>query len=339
MIYTELVAVIMGISLIFYMILGGADFGAGIIELLMGDEEQGIVTRAMAPVWEANHIWLIIAVVILFNGFPEAYAVFSTALHIPILLVLLGIIGRGSAFTFRHYDAYQGEAQRWYSVIFRYSSAFTVLFLGIVVGALFGGTIPPGRGESFLDYFIYPWANLFCLSIGVFLAILSTYIAGIFLIGEVKTDEAYRSLQIFTKRLFLAALVSGAFILIVSFFQGRDFHRSFLGHPGSILCVGLATISIPFIFVLITKRQTWWLRILAGAQITFIMMGWFFVQWPDLISFSDGNALSIYEATAPEATMRILFWALLAGVFIIFPALYYLYKIFKTGPDNKKLGT
>lgn len=99
MIVTELVIGIMGVSLVLYTLLGGADFGAGIIELFIGDRANETIFRAIAPVWEANHIWLIIAVVILFNGFPEAYAVFSNALHIPILLVLMGIIARGAAFT------------------------------------------------------------------------------------------------------------------------------------------------------------------------------------------------------------------------------------------------
>ena len=330
MIYTELVTVIMGISLVLYTLLGGADFGAGIIELFTGDQGNETISKAMAPVWEANHIWLIIALVILFNGFPEAYVVFSTALHIPILIILVGIIFRGAAFTFRHYDAYKDESQKWYSVIFRYSSILTVLFLGIAVAAFFSGTIPPTiEGLTFYDYFIEPWANLFCLSVGIFLMILSAYIAAVFLLGEVETEGGYQLIRHFTKRLFLAAVLSGIFILIASYIQNLTFHTQFLEHPMSAVCVILATALVPFIFKMIKQKSIWPLRILVSAQILLITLGWLVLQWPDLIKFSDGTSLDIYKAAAPEITMKILLGALIFGILSIFPSLYYLFRIFK----------
>ncbi len=330
MIYTELVTIIMGISLVLYTLLGGADFGAGIIELFIGDRSNDTISKAIAPVWEANHIWLIIALVILFNGFPEAYAIFSTALHIPILIILLGIIFRGTAFTFRHYDAYKDESQKWYSLIFRYSSILTVLFLGITIGALFGGTIPASLdGASFYTYYIAPWANLFCLSIGVFVLSLSMYTAAIFLLGEVKTKEGYDLLHDFIKKLFLASMISSLFILIVSYSQNLSFHKNFLSHPVSIFSLFIASAMIPFIFKMIEKKRIWMLRILVGAQILVIFLAWFILQWPDLIKFSDGTALSIYEAASPEITMKVLLGALVFGIISIFPSLYYLFKIFK----------
>ena len=329
MIYTELVLVVMGISLILYVLFGGADFGAGIIELFIGDRANTTISKAMAPVWEANHIWLIIALVILFNGFPEAYVVFSTALHIPILLVLIGIIFRGAAFTFRHYDAYQDGSQWWYSMLFRYSSLLTVFFLGITIAALFSGTIPPRIEGSFVSYYIAPWANGFCFSIGIFLTILSAYIAAIFLLGEVETEEGYQILQRFSKRLFIASVASGMFIFLSSYLQELSFHSLFLKDPLSISCGVLSTLLVPFIFKLIKEKKIWKMRVLVGAQILLILLGWLLIQWPDLIRFSDGSTLSSYDASAPELTMKVLFGALVFGVCSIFPALYYLFRVFK----------
>jgi cytochrome bd ubiquinol oxidase subunit II len=330
MIYTELVTIILGISLVLYTLLGGADFGAGIIELFTGDRGNETISKAMAPVWEANHIWLIIALVILFNGFPEAYAVFSTALHIPILIILVGIIFRGAAFTFRHYDAYKDESQKWYSLIFRYSSVITVLFLGITVATFFSETIPVSlEGQTFYSYYIAPWANLFCLSVGVFLMTLSAYIAGVFLLGEVKTNEDYQQIQNFVKRLFVASLISGLFIFITAHFQELKFHTSFLKHPLSIISGVIATGLVPFIFKMINQKRIWPLRILVSGQILLIFLGWFVLQWPDLIKFADGTALNIYEASSPEIIMKLLLGALVIGILIIFPALYYLFRIFK----------
>ena len=96
-------------AILLYILLGGADFGAGIIELFTSKKNERLTRRTMykaiGPIWEANHMWLIITIVILFVGFPAIYATMSIHLHIPLLAMLLGIIARGTAFTFRHYDA------------------------------------------------------------------------------------------------------------------------------------------------------------------------------------------------------------------------------------------
>ena len=335
--YTELIMVILGVSLILYTLLGGADFGAGIIELFVGDRANSTVSRAMAPVWEANHMWLIIAIVILFNGFPKAYTVLSTNLHIPVLLFLVAIILRGTAFTFRHYDAFKDESQKLYSGIFRYSSFFAVLFLGITVGAFFGGTFLPDTSAGFLDQYIFPWFNWFCLSVGIFIVAISAYIAAIFLLGEVKTDEGYLLLRKFVSRLFVVSAIAGIAIFLISFFEGLVFHEYFINHPLSIACVVLASLLIPWIFRLMHQRKVWTLRFVVGTQIMFILLGWFIIQWPNLVIFKDGSTLSMYEAAGPEATMFILFMALAIGVVIIFPGLYYLSKIFKSEKEELKI--
>lgn len=329
MIVTELVIGIMGVSLLLYTLLGGADFGAGIIELWIGDRANETVFRAMAPVWEANHIWLIIALVILLNGFPEAYVIMSNALHIPILLVLLGIIARGTAFTFRHYDAVKDGAQRWYSIIFRYSSMFTVFMLGMVFASFFSETIPAGDPLAFADYFLFSWFHFFGASVGVFLSILSAYIAAIFLLGEVETENGYLLLLGFVRKLFWAAVGAGLLIFFTSWWQGLTFHHRFFSSPLSGISAILVSVLVPYVFSLIESRKIWRLRIVVGAQIVFILIGWLAIQWPDLIRFSDGTSLTLYDASAPLLTMKILLGALVFGVCTIFPALYYLFRIFK----------
>lgn len=329
MIYTELVVVVLGISLILYVILGGADFGAGIIEIFTGDYGKDTITKAMAPVWEANHMWLIIAIVILFNGFPKAYSILSINLHIPILLFLMGIVLRGAAFTFRHYDAYKDESQKLYSYLFRCSSLFTVFFLGVTVSAFFGGTIPAEMNGSYFDYYIYPWFNTFSFSVGIFMVVISAYIAAIFLLGEVATEKGYDLIQKFATRLFIVSIISGLAIFGTSVWSDFVFHKLFFAHPVSIGCAALSVVLIPFVFARIKQKKTWQLRFIVGIQIVLIMMGWFLIQWPNLILFSNGTALSIYDLAGPVITMKVLFIALAIGVVIIFPLLYYLFRIFK----------
>lgn len=329
MIYTELIVVILGISLTLYVILGGADFGAGIVEIFTGDQGNEVVSKAMAPVWEANHMWLVIAVVILFNGFPEAYRILSTNLHIPVLLFLIGIVLRGTAFTFRHYDAFRDGSQKVYSAIFRYSSLFTVFFLGVTISAFFGGTLPETLDGSFSEVFIFTWFNPFSISVGIFAVALSAYIAAIFLLGEVETERGYEIIKKFSYRLFVLSTIAGVGIFTISYIQDLSFHKEFVAHPISIVVVALATMMVPYIFILIRQKKIWKLRIVVGSQVLMIMLGWFFIQWPNLIFFNNGQVLSIYDAASPTASMKVLFVALAVGVVIIFPALFYLFKIFK----------
>ena len=333
--YTELIMIVMGISLVLYMILGGADFGAGIIELFIGDKSNSTVSRAMAPVWEANHMWLIIAVVILFNGFPKAYVILSTNLHIPVLLFLIAIIFRGTAFTFRHYDAYQDKSEKIYSSIFRYSSLFAVFFMGITISAFFSGTIPSDTSGTFTEQYLYPWFNWFALSVGVFLVTVSAYIAGIFLLGEVETEEGYNSIRKFIMWVLGFSVVSGAGIFISAFVSDLQFHRLFLSHPVSIGAGVIGTLAVPYIYTLIKAKKVWTMRFVVGAQMVLIMIGWFIIQWPNLVVFSDGSTLSMYDAAGPAATMKVLFISLAIGVVIIFPSLYYLFRLFKSEENLK----
>src|SRR5476649_1317458 len=120
------------LAIILYFLLGGADFGAGIIELFTSENHKSrtrkTMYQAIGPIWEANHMWLIIAIVIMFVGFPEIYTTMSIHLHIQLVIMLLGIIARGTAFAFRNYDAVHDNMQKVYNKIFVYSSFITPLF-------------------------------------------------------------------------------------------------------------------------------------------------------------------------------------------------------------------
>src|SRR6201985_1412907 len=144
-------------AILLYFLLGGADFGAGIIELFTSTNNKSrtrhTMYKAIGPIWEANHMWLIIAVVILFVGFPLIYSTMSVYLHIPLVIMLLGIIARGTAFAFRHYDAVVDNMQKVYNKIFVYSSFITPLFLGIIAGSAVSGRIDP-NADTFLSAYI-----------------------------------------------------------------------------------------------------------------------------------------------------------------------------------------
>ncbi|MCK3683387.1 cytochrome d ubiquinol oxidase subunit II [Maribellus sp. YY47] len=326
---------ILVICLFLYVLLGGADFGGGILELLTRGKAASIVTKAIAPVWEANHVWLILVVVILFVGFPSVYSTVLTALHIPVLLVLIGIIMRGSAFTFRHYDIEEKRPMKIYSVIFQYSSLFTTFFLGVTLGGIILGEITMDYREGFYQVYIHPWMNLFSMSMGLFLVLLFAFLAGIFTVSEIKDEKYVRYFAKVTKRLLLGLVITGALVFLTAKLEGHGLLVEFIQSPVSIAAIVLATIALPFLWKYLNHPNVVMLRLIGGFQTTMIVTGWFAIQFPVLVNIKDGPDITLQNAGAPYKVQLYLLIALVVGVLIILPSVGYLYKVFKFGDDTR----
>jgi cytochrome d ubiquinol oxidase subunit II len=329
--WIEAAALFLGASILLYCLLAGADFGAGILESVLGkelrDEQRKVIDRAMGPVWEANHVWLILALVILFVAFPTAYSAMSITFHIPLTLMLLGVILRGSAFTARHYDAVRDRSQAWYSAIFVLSSIVTPLMLGIVAGGMLLGRI--GRVEDgFLQAFVRPWANLFCLAVGIFTCVLFAFLAAVYLLGET-SNPAVR--KIFIRRaqvLNVMAIAAGFLVFAAAERNGLPLVSLFMGHALSLGSMTAATLILIPLWAAIRKGATSAARVLAAIQVGLVLAGWFRLQFPVILN-SPEAPFTIYSAAAPESTLRYLLYALVGGSALIFPSLFYLLKIFK----------
>lgn len=326
---TEIILAILATCLLLYVLLGGADFGGGILELLTRGKAAGIVTRAIAPVWEANHMWLILVVVILFVGFPSVYSTILTALHIPVLLVLLGIIFRGSAFTFRHYDIEEETPKAIYSTIFRYSSLLTTFFLGVTAGGIILGNITPDYSQGFYTVYIRPWFNLFSFSMGLFIVVLFAFLANIYTVGEIKDEIHIRRFTRLAKRLIIFLVVAGALVFIAAEINGHSLFYEFYHSPVSIVSVVLATLALPVLWKGLNQSKRNLVRMVAGFQTTMIVTGWFAIQFPVLVKIEGGPDITLASSVAPPETQVHLLIALVVGVFIIFPAMFYLYRTFK----------
>ena len=320
------------LSILLYLVLGGADFGAGIIEMFTSPKNiqrtRKTLYHAIGPIWEANHMWLIIVIVILFVGFPEIYSQLSIFLHIPLVIMLMGIIARGTAFVFRHYDAVRDDLQELYNNVFVWSSFITPFFLGVIAGSTVSGHID-SAAKTYLDTYIFSWLNLFSLATGLFTIALCGFLASIYLIGEANDENDRRRFVRKAKVMNILAVTCGVLVFIASFIDGIPLVQWVFGDIVGLAAVVSATISLVSLWRWINSEQVMIPRILAGFQVTMILLAISYAHFPNFVIMAQGKTLSLLDNRAPDATMQALGWALLTGSIFILPALFYLYYSFK----------
>ncbi|HTI43629.1 MAG TPA: cytochrome d ubiquinol oxidase subunit II [Vicinamibacterales bacterium] len=313
----EIIAGVIAISLNAYALTGGADFGGGVWDLLATgprrDRQRELIAESIAPIWEANHVWLIVVIVVLFTAFPAAFGMLGIVLHIPITVLLIGIMMRGSAFVFRSYGP-QGRGRNVWGTTFAIASVVTPFFLGIVIGAVVSGRVAEAAtrlgSTTFVDVFIRSWADTIPVAVGVFALVLFAFLAATYLTVEAE-DDALR--EDFRKRALVAAaavIVSGAVVDI----------------PVVLIVQAAATMAAAIAFGALWVRRYRVARVAAAAEVSFVLWGWLFAQYPYVIP----PALTIREAAAPAVTLRLLAIGLAAGAVVLLPSLHYMLRVFKT---------
>jgi cytochrome d ubiquinol oxidase subunit II len=322
-----IIAGVMVASLVLYALLGGADYGGGVWDLFAfgrrARAQRALIAEAISPVWEANHVWLILVIVILFTAFPPAFAAIATALHIPLTLLLIGIVLRGTAFTFRTYDVQRDDVQRRWSLIFSIASIITPILLGTILGAIASGTIRVENGTLISGFF--RWLAPFPLSVGLFALALFAFLAAVYLTVEARTRELQED---FRWRALLSGVVVGLLALTVFVLAKTGAPTVRAGISRSWWALGLHLFTAIFAtsaFVSLWTRRYRVARFCAAAQVTLILLGWAFDQFPYLIE----PDLTISSAAAPPITLELLLVALVAGAIVLFPSYYYLFRIFK----------
>jgi cytochrome bd ubiquinol oxidase subunit II len=299
-----------------YALLGGADYGGGVWDLLArgktAEGQRHTIERAIGPVWEANHVWIILVVTVLFTGFPPAFAWLGTHLHIPLTLALIGIVFRGSAFVFRAYGPSQ-QHDRW-GWVFAGASAGTPILLGLIVGA-----ITQGETGAF-------WLTRFTIAVGLFTLTLFAYLAAVYLTLEARqraVTEAFR------RRALLGWSLTGAMALVTFLLAGdhvkEGLTESVWAIPLHVMTAAAACAAVCSLWL----RHYWWARTAAIAQVTLIVWGWALTQYPYLVR----PHLTFQAAAAPRETQILLLQILAVGAVFLFPSLIYLFRIF--GPRER----
>ncbi len=321
-------------SLLLYVLLAGADFGAGIVELFSSKKNQAItkktIYRVMGPVWEANHIWIIIMIVILWVAFPAYYNILVVSLHIPLTLMLLGITLRGVAFVFRHYDAYIDNSQILYDWMFKTASLVTPIFLGITFGAIISGEIihtTSVTDYSFKALYIDSWLHPFSMLTGFFFAALCAFLSAVLLIGE--ADAINRKVYVKKATIATIAVVLIGFITILyGYYTEVLFVVDFIHNPYAIIAITLSAILLIPLWTSIRRGRRILSRIFAGSQVLLILIAAMVPHYPAILFTTEGG-ISILENKAPDSVIQVLGISLIIGGSVILPGLFHLLKSFK----------
>ena len=323
----EVVLGVMFVGLIAYGLFGGADFGAGIWDLLAGGTRRGkrqrdLIEHSIGPVWEANHVWLIFVLVVLWTAFSGAFAAVATTLYAPLTLAAFGMIARGSAFAFR--KSIGGlRMRRFLGASFALSSLITPYFLGAVVGGVASGRVPPGIAAGDV---VTSWMNPTSILGGVLAVLVCAYLAAVFLCADARRERHEDLADEFRTRALGTAAVTGLVGLAGFFVLQSDAPLLLDGLFGNALPVIVVSVLAGIAaVVLLVKRSYAWARISSSLAVAAILVGWAAAQYPYVLP----PTLTIEDAARGRATLVAMLVSLVLGSLILVPSLYYLYSLFQ----------
>ena len=314
------------IGVVIYAVTGGAEFGGGIWDLLAtgkrAKDQRLEIARAIGPIWEANHVWLIFVIVLTFTCFPPVFAAISTALYIPLSLILIGITLRGAAFIFRAYAHDVVNAQRNWGAVFAVSSALTPMLFGMCAGAMASGDIRVVDGEVVSSYWS-TWLGPFPIVIGLLALTSCAYLAAVYLCveteGALQEDFRLRALGA-----GVAFAVLGTIALPISWkyapyiWDGMWERDTWTLIPAAVV-LGLVTIGA------VWKRHYRIARMSAFAEVVVMLAGWALAQYPYLVV----PDLTYENSAASDAMLKVALITYGAGAIILVPSLVLLFALFK----------
>ncbi len=320
----DVCAVILWVGVTLYAIFGGADFGAGVWDLLAGggkraERVRGQIDRSIGPVWEANHVWLIFVLVVLWTAFPSAFSAIMTTLYIPLALAALGIVLRGSGFAFRH--ALPGRVQGPATRVFGVASVLTPFFMGTVVGAIASGEVPAaGDGDP-----TGSWTGFLPLVTGALFVLVAAYTAAVFLVRDsgAAGDEELR--DYFSRRALIVAVVAGAAAVlgVIALHQdARYIYDGLTSWPGIALVVLSGICGLAALGLLIRRRHRG-LRVAAVGAGVALIWGYFAAAFPYMLPTS----LKISDAAGVSATLTEVIVVFGVAAVTVVPSLILLYVL------------
>jgi cytochrome bd ubiquinol oxidase subunit II len=326
----DFAAVLTLVGLTAYVVFGGADFGAGFWDLTAGGAERGapvraMIKQAMSPVWEANHVWLIFVLVMLWTAFPEAFGSITSTLAVPLFIAALGIVLRGGAFALKGQAATIAEA-RALGATFALSSVLVPFFLGTAAGAIADGAVPVGnaKGDQWAS-----WTTPLPLFVGALAVLTGAHLAAVFLGADSERAGRPDLVDEFRRRALISGVLTGAVAiigLVVVNQRASDLYDGLTSGAG-LACV-IASGAAGLITLWLEWRERFEIaRYTAAAAVGAIVAGWALAQRPYLLP----PHLTVREAAAPDATLLALVIAACVGMALLIPALAWLFRLAITG--------
>jgi cytochrome bd ubiquinol oxidase subunit II len=330
----DVLAAILALSLNAYVLFGGADFGGGVWDLLASgprrNRQREVIAHAIGPIWEANHVWLILAIVLTFTCFPSVYARLGTVLHIPLTLMLVGIVLRGSAFTFRTYDSQHDATQRRWGRIFSSASVITPILLGVSIGAVASGRVGRESRGGFVQQFVEPWLTPFAFGVGLLALALFAFLAAVFLTLESTDRELCDDFRRRALGAGIAVFFASGLVLLLSPETAPLVRSGLMASPWALPLHLLTAAAAVTVLAALWFRRYRLARLAVGLQVSLIFWGWAMAQYPFMLP----PTFTIANTAAPDATLRLTLIILALGGVVLLPSLWYLFQVFKTVPAD-----
>ncbi len=319
--------VVLWLGLTLYALLAGADFGAGFWDLLAGGAQRGrarreLIEHVIGPVWEANHVWLIFVLVLLWTGFPPVFAAVMSTLYLPLTLAALGIIARGAAFAFRKASTALWQ-RRLFGAAFAVSSVLTPFFLGTVAGAIASGRVPPGLAAGDL---LGSWWNPTSVLGGVLAVGSCAYLAAAYLCADAQRLAGPQVVDGYRRRALVTGLVVGAVALGGIAILHADASALFHGltHRALPLVIGSALAGVASL-VLLALRRYLLVRLTSALAVTTVLWGWALAQYPHLLPPSTDYTFAQADRPVLVATLTVTG----VGAAVLLPSLAWLLVLFQ----------
>ena len=326
----EAITVLVGllVTMAAYALFAGADYGGGIWDLLAGGTERGAEPReeidaSVTPVWEGNQTWIVLGLVLLWTGFPVAFAAVTTSLFVPLALSLLGILLRGIGFAFRH-ESVSLRSQQLNGVVFAASSVMAPFFLGTTVGAVATGAVsvrPAGNEPA-------SWLAPTPLLTGTLFVVSCAYIGAVYLVGDAHRRDKPHLVGYFSRRALAAGAVTGLLALANLLVLRSSAHYVFTRLVGPALPLVLLSVAGGLTaMALILLRRVFLLRVAAGLAVSAVVAAWGVAQYPWLLP----TQLSLASGSAPPAALRAEITVMGMAAVLVVPAFAYLYWLQQHG--------
>ncbi|MPY96713.1 MAG: cytochrome d ubiquinol oxidase subunit II [Actinophytocola sp.] len=321
---SDVLALLVLAGLTAYTVLGGADFGAGVWDLTRDRRQRDLVVRAMGPVWEANHVWLIFVLIALFSGFPGAFAALSRSLTGPLSIALLGIVLRGAAFAFRQYGAPHGgppvRGTALWGRVFAVSSLITPFAFGAAAGGITSGTLRADGSAGFLAPFLEPLP----LVAGLLAVAACAFIAAVYL-----TTDAARAEPGLVARLRVRALASGAVAGALALLALPLLPEAFRNQL-PWLAVTVSVVSGALALELMRRGQFVLARVAAAGAPAALLTGWAVALYP--WALPGVTALS----PAPSTTAGLIVGVLTVGLLLVIPSYVFMIRVLRAPVERAR---